>query len=327
MSLLRVEDLNVHFHTPTGMAYAVDGISFQINKGKTHALVGESGCGKSVTSLAIMGLLSPAHTKISGKIFLNDKNLLSLQKYEVRSLRGSEVSMIFQEPMTALNPVMKVGDQILEAIAVHPQRSLNMDSGITTEHKKNRVLELLRLTGLNESVFHKYPHELSGGMRQRIMIASALSCKPSLLIADEPTTALDVTTQKQILGLMRDLQLKTQTSILMITHNLGVVAETCHTMSIMYAGKIVESGSVKDVFEVPCHPYTKGLFDALPGIGNHRGKLKAIQGTVPPATEYRKLNDCRFYDRCEFKDERCDTQSNRPGHYSFCGRSSNNRNS
>ncbi len=325
MSLLRVEDLRVQFRTKQGIARAVDGITFQIEKGETHVLVGESGCGKSVTALAIMGLLPADTAKPGGRIVLDGRDLLDLYPDGYDSVRGSEIGMIFQEPMTALNPVMRVGRQILEAVELHPERSLE-STNEPGKHlqPKERALELIALTGLPnpEETFAKYPHELSGGMRQRIMIAIALASRPSILIADEPTTALDVTTQAQILSLMHDLQKKTGTAILMITHNLGVVAQMGHWMSVMYAGQIVEQGRVRDVFEKPCHPYTKALFDALPRMeGSQREKLHAVEGSVPPATEYDKIGSpCRFFPRCEFQDDRCFEKSGRSGHTSHCGR-------
>ncbi|MBI3395747.1 MAG: ABC transporter ATP-binding protein [Spirochaetia bacterium] len=323
MSLLSVENLFVHFDTQHGTARAVDGISFALESGRTHVLVGESGCGKSVTALAIMGLLPVGTPKPSGRILLNGSDLLDRFPHGYRGIRGSEIAMIFQEPMTALNPVMRVGDQLLEAIELYPERSLRSaaDAPITAYE---RAIELITLTGLPNppETFKKYPHELSGGMRQRVMIAIALSCRPSLLIADEPTTALDVTTQAQILSLMNELQTKTGTAVLLITHNLGVVAQTGHTMSVMYAGQIVEHGPVSAVFQNPCHPYTQALFGALPSLhGSHRTRLKAIGGSVPPATAYDSLpSPCRFFERCDFQDERCFQKSGRGDHWSGCAR-------
>jgi peptide/nickel transport system ATP-binding protein len=316
--LLEVKNLRVRFDTASGPADAVDGITFSIGKGKTHILVGESGCGKSVSALAISGLLPASAEIIDGSIRLSGDELVGLDPESMRSVRGGRIGMIFQEPMTSLNPVMRVGDQILEAIRTHPERALR-EGGDPVSH----AIDLIASTGIREAqnVYRKYPHELSGGMRQRIMIAMALSCGPELLIADEPTTALDVTTQAQILGLMADLQKRFGSSILFITHNLGVAAQIGHTISIMYAGQIVEEGSVRDVFEEPCHPYTKALFAALPAIHGPRTRLKPIPGTVPPATEYPRLQSpCRFFERCEFKDERCFQKSGRPGHISQCGR-------
>jgi oligopeptide/dipeptide ABC transporter ATP-binding protein len=318
--LLRVEDLKVEFDTLSGKAKAVDGASFSIEKGKTHVLVGESGCGKSVTSLALMGLL-PGSARISGgKIIFKGRDIAHLPRREYREYRGAEMGMIFQEPMTALNPVVRVGYQIEEAIRQHADRAL------VGEQKDpfKRAVELIDQMGIHEpdKTFFKYPHELSGGMRQRIMIAISLACRPSLLIADEPTTALDVTTQEQILNLMKELQEKLGTAILLITHNLGVVANMAHTMSVMYAGQIVEEGPVKEVFRNPCHPYTHALFRAIPSLHSIPGtKLHTIPGFVPPATEYEKMpSPCRFYERCEYKDDRCFKTGEVSGHNSFCKR-------
>lgn len=328
MPVLEVDNLSVHFKTEEGLARAVDGVSFAVEEGKTHVLIGESGCGKSVTALAILGLLPPNNSLIpSGAIRLAGNDILALGRADYRELRGSEMAMIFQEPMTALNPVMKVGVQIREAIDQHPERAL--DGGAATgDAKYRRTLELIEQTGMSEpdKIYQKYPHELSGGMRQRIMIAMALACRPRILIADEPTTALDVTIQAQILELMRDLQSSLGTAILLITHNMGVVAQAGHSMSVMYAGQVVESGAVRDVFERPCHPYTRALFEALPTkMGTHRGKLNAIPGSVPPATAYETLTSpCRFHDRCQFQDERCFQKSDRAGHKAWCARESAN---
>ena len=317
--LLSIEGLKVDFETASGHARAVDGVSFAIEKGKTHVLVGESGCGKSVTSLAVMGLL-PGSAKITdGKILFKGKDLAKLSRREYREYRGAEMGMIFQEPMTALNPVVRVGHQIEEALRQHLDRAL---AGEKDPFK--RAVELIDQMGIREpdKTYYKYPHELSGGMRQRIMIAIALACRPSLLIADEPTTALDVTTQEQILNLMKDLQEKLGTSILLITHNLGVVANTAHTMSVMYAGQIVEEGPVSEIFSNPCHPYTNALFRAIPALDSVPGeRLHTIAGSVPPASEYDKMpSPCRFFERCEYKDERCFKTGRIPGHNSFCRR-------
>lgn len=322
MALLDVEDLHVHFRTARGIAKAVDGISFSLAEGETHVLVGESGCGKSVTSLALMGLLPALNCRVFGRrVDFLGQNLLRFRKPDFRSVRGSQISMIFQEPMTALNPVMRVGKQIVEVIRLHPERSL---SGSADEASmKRRAIELIEQTGLPDpaAAYQKYPHELSGGMRQRIMIAIALACRPKILIADEPTTALDVTIQSQILALMKDLQKTTGTAMLFITHNLGVAAQIGHRISVMYAGQIVEQGSLRDVFDKPCHPYTKALFQAIPDTAvAHRGHLAAIPGSVPPATDYDNLPSCRFFPRCQFQDDRCFERDEKPDHISICGR-------
>jgi oligopeptide/dipeptide ABC transporter ATP-binding protein len=324
---LSVEDLRVYFQSEHSTAKAVDGISFKVKSGETHVLVGESGCGKSVTALAIMGLLPKYSVKIpSGKIIFDSQDLLKLTNPEMRNIRGSGISMVFQEPMTALNPVIRVGHQITESIWQDPRRALQLASNesVSSYAVKKRAIDMIAKTGLKEPdlIFNKYPHELSGGMRQRIVIAIALARRPSLIIADEPTTALDVTIQAQILSLMGDLQKETGTAILLITHDLGVVSRVGHSMSVLYAGQVVEEGRVKDVFEEPCHPYTKALFDALPSRNlNHRGKLNAIAGSVPSATSYDNLpSPCRFFERCQFQDERCFQKSSRPGHNSWCAR-------
>lgn len=321
MPLLTVENLAVHF-PGTGLqstARAVDGVSFTMEPGKTHALVGESGSGKSVTSLAIAGLLPRDRALIrADKLQFKTHDLLSLSPTQYRAIRGRDITMIFQEPMTALNPVMRVGHQVLEAIDVHEDKSRRTSSN----DRRKTVVELFAATGLQEPdlVFEKYPHQLSGGMRQRVMIAMALALKPSLLIADEPTTALDVTVQAQILELINNLQRDIGMAVLLITHDLGVVARAAHTLSILYAGQVVESGTVRDVFANPCHPYTEALFQSLPAR-QENGSLRPIPGSVPPATEYDRLtNPCRFFDRCQYQDNRCFKQPSEPGHVSICAR-------
>ncbi len=321
--LLDVQNLSVHFRTREGVARAVDNVSFTVRRGETHAIVGESGSGKSVTALAVMGLLPAATARVtSGKILFKEEDLRTFPRRELRQLRGAEISMIFQEPMTALNPVLKVGDQIREAMVTHPARSGS--GNMNRRQIRHRVYELMEQTGLRnpQELYGKYPHELSGGMRQRIMIAAALACRPDLIIADEPTTALDVTIQAQILELMKKLQVETEASLLLITHDLGVVAETADTLSVMYAGQIVEQGRVEHVLRDPCHPYTISLLGALPSQNTgHRGKLNAIPGTVPPATQYDSLpSPCRFYERCPYQDQRCFKKSSHPGHTSWCAR-------
>ncbi|MBL8018719.1 MAG: ABC transporter ATP-binding protein [Leptospirales bacterium] len=316
MSLVSVRDLKVRFHSRHGLARAVDGVGFQIKTGQTHALVGESGCGKSVTSLALAGLLPRVGVEMeAAELRFRDTNLLELNPFQYREIRGRHIAMIFQEPMTALNPVMRVGNQILEAILLHESPD--------GQNLKKRVIDLMANTGLAEPdlVFEKYPHQLSGGMRQRIMIAMALALKPALLIADEPTTALDVTVQAQILSLMNQLQTELGTAILLITHDLGVVASTAHTMSVLYAGQVVEAGRVRDVFANPTHPYTEALFAALPARARE-GELKPIPGSVPSATEYSRLSPCRFFERCQYKNDTCFRKPLASGHTSWCGRQS-----
>ena len=290
--LLQVKDLQTSFFTPEGEVRAIDGVSFEIDEGKTIGLVGESGCGKSVTSLSIMRLIpSPPGKIVGGEIFYRGRDLLRLNNEQMRKIRGNEISMIFQEPMTSLNPVFTVGNQIGEAIRLH--------QGLGKKETRQKTIEMLRLVKIAdpESRVDSYPHQLSGGMRQRIMIAMALSCNPSLLIADEPTTALDVTIQAQILELMKELRQKIGMALLLITHDLGVVAEQADHVAIMYAGKIVERSNTRAIFNHPLHPYTVGLLNSLPGVGVLKKKrLDAIPGVVP--SPLNLPSGCRFRDRC-----------------------------
>jgi len=290
--LIRVKDLHTSFFTPEGEVRAIDGVSFSVDEGKTLGLVGESGCGKSVTSLSIMRLIaSPPGKIVGGEIFYRGRDLLRLNNEEMRKIRGNEISMIFQEPMTSLNPVFTVGNQIGEAIKLH--------QGLGKKETRAKTIEMLRLVKIAdpESRVDAYPHQLSGGMRQRVMIAMALSCNPSLLIADEPTTALDVTIQAQILELMKELQAEIGMALLLITHDLGVVAEQADDVAIMYAGKIVEKSSAPAIFARPLHPYTVGLLHSLPGTGGAKKKrLDAIPGMVP--SPLNLPSGCRFRDRC-----------------------------
>lgn len=297
-SVLEVKKLRTSFFTYDGMIPAVDDISFSIKKGEVVGIVGESGCGKSVTSLSIMGLIpQPAGKIIGGEINLNGENIVNLPEKRMRQIRGNEIAMIFQEPMTSLNPLFTIGNQLTEAILVHRK--------ITKKEAFKKCVEMLKLVGLSraESIMKEYPYQLSGGMRQRVMIAMALSCSPRLLIADEPTTALDVTIQAQILALMKDINEKLGTSILMITHDLGVVAELCQKVIIMYAGKVVEEGDVKSIFQSPKHPYTIGLLKSIPDILTKKDRLYSIPGNVPKLGSIEK--GCRFAARCEFVNERC----------------------
>ncbi|HEY7317598.1 MAG TPA: ABC transporter ATP-binding protein [Candidatus Binatia bacterium] len=290
--LIQINDLQTSFFTPEGEVRAIDGVSFEIAEGKTLGLVGESGCGKSVTSLSIMRLISSPPGKIvGGEILYRGRDLLKLNNEEMRKIRGNEISMIFQEPMTSLNPVFTVGNQIGEAIRLH--------QGLGKKPARQKTIEMLRLVKIAdpESRVDAYPHQLSGGMRQRVMIAMALSCNPSLLIADEPTTALDVTIQAQILELMKELQQKIGMALLLITHDLGVVAEQANEVVIMYAGKVVERAAVQAIFARPFHPYTVGLLNSLPGTGETKKKrLAAIPGVVP--SPLHLPSGCRFRDRC-----------------------------
>ena len=299
MSLLQVANLRTWFDTDSGTARAVDGVSFELRKGETLGIVGESGCGKTVTSLSIMGLVPdpPGRIVEGSSIRLDGRELVGMPHGELRRLRGNEMAMIFQEPMTSLNPVYTVGDQIREALRQH--------RGLGRAEARRVGVDLLREVGISDpdQRFDEYPHQLSGGMRQRVMIAMALSCEPDLLIADEPTTALDVTIQAQILELLAAAQRAKGMALLLITHDLGVVAEVCDRVLVMYAGQVVETGTVRRIFETPRHPYTQGLLDSLPGRAAGRRRLRPIEGTVPSATEWPA--GCRFRDRCPHAWERC----------------------
>jgi peptide/nickel transport system ATP-binding protein len=288
-SILEVKNLKTRFKTDRGRVAVVDGVDFIIRPGETLGVVGESGCGKSVTSLSIMGLLPPNGSN-EGSIRFLGKDLLSLSEKEMQHIRGNQVSMIFQEPMTSLNPLHTVGKQIVESIKLHMQ--------VTSQEAKERAIKMLKAVGMPraEDIYGEYPHQLSGGMRQRVMIAMAMVCDPKLIIADEPTTALDVTIQAQILDLMRDLKEKTDTSIMLITHDLGVVAEMCDRVIVMYAGQIVEETDVHTLFENPKHPYTIGLLDSIPDFEENREYLNSISGSVPLSHEMPK--GCRFAPRC-----------------------------
>jgi peptide/nickel transport system ATP-binding protein/oligopeptide transport system ATP-binding protein len=296
--LLEVRGLKTHFATDRGLFRAVDGVSFAVPRGRTVGLVGESGCGKSVTSLSVMGLVpSPPGKVEADAILFGGTNLLALSPDERRKLRGGKMSMIFQEPMTSLNPVHTVGQQIVEAIIAH--------STMSPRAAKARAIEMLELVKIPSPArrIDDYPHNMSGGMRQRVMIAMALSCEPSLLIADEPTTALDVTIQAQILDLLSDLQQRLGMAVLIITHDLGVIAEMADTVLVMYAGQIVESAEVGELFIDPQHPYTIGLLGSIPRLDVERERLATIEGTVPGANNQPR--GCRFAPRCPFADNRC----------------------
>ncbi|MFM9982035.1 MAG: ABC transporter ATP-binding protein [Burkholderiales bacterium] len=300
--LLEVDGLKTHFFTRDGVIRAVDGVSFHVNAGETLAIVGESGCGKSVTSLSILRLIaSPPGRTVAGSIRFEGRDLLALSEAEMRDVRGNAISMIFQEPMTSLNPVLTVGRQIAEALTLH--RGLNRAAA----HAK--AIEMLALVNIPEPARRvtEYPHQLSGGMRQRVMIAMALACNPRLLIADEPTTALDVTIQAQILDLMRGLKDKTGAAIVLITHDLGVVAEMAQRVVVMYAGRKVEEAGVDDLFARPRHPYTRGLLQSIPRLGEastgERKRLTEIRGTVPSMRE--EIAGCVFAPRCAYSNDRC----------------------
>jgi peptide/nickel transport system ATP-binding protein/oligopeptide transport system ATP-binding protein len=296
-NLLEVRGLKTHFATDRGLFRAVDGISFNVPRGRTIGLVGESGCGKSVTSLSVMGLVASPGKVEADAVLFGDRDVLKLSADERRRLRGSKMSMIFQEPMTSLNPVHTVGQQIVEAILAH--------SAMTPKAARARAIEMLELVRIPSAAqrIDDFPHNMSGGMRQRVMIAMALSCEPALLIADEPTTALDVTIQAQILDLLGDLQRRLGMAILIITHDLGVIAEVADQVLVMYAGRIVESADVNDLFADPQHPYTIGLLGSIPRIDVDRKRLATIEGTVPSPNN--QPAGCRFAPRCPFADRRC----------------------
>ena len=296
--LLSVRDLRTYFYTDGGVAKSVDGVSFEIGAGETVGLVGESGCGKSVTALSLLRLIRPPGRIESGSIIRFDGNdLISLDEKSMRAIRGARIAMVFQEPMTALNPVFTVGDQIAEVVRVH--------NGGSKQEARQRAIEMLETVGIPSprDRVDDYPHQLSGGMRQRVVIAMALVMNPALVIADEPTTALDVTIQAQILELLRSLQQKFGTSILLITHDLGVVAETASRVIVMYGGEIVEQALVGELFAAAHHPYTEGLLNAMPQVGQERERLATIPGTVPPPTAWP--TGCRFHDRCQYAWDRC----------------------
>lgn len=291
--LLDVKNLKTRFSTDDGTFRAVDDVSFHVKRGQTLGIVGESGCGKSVTSLSIMRLIQKPGTIESGQVLFKGQDLLKLSDEKMRQIRGNEIAMIFQEPMTSLNPVYTIGDQIEEAILLHQKE-------LSKAQARERAVKMLRIVGIPapEKRFHEYPHQLSGGMRQRVMIALAISCNPELLIADEPTTALDVTIQAQILDLMRNLQKEFNAGMILITHDLGVVAEMCQEVAVMYAGRVVEYGTVEDIFYRPKHHYTRGLLDSIPHFetGHKLDQLKTIPGMVPSL--YNLPVGCRFQDRC-----------------------------
>lgn len=303
--ILVVEDLTTHFFTDKGVVKAVDGNSFVLKEGQTLGVVGESGCGKSITAMSILNLIEKPGRIVKGSIKFDGEELVGIDEKKLRTYRGNEISMIFQEPMTSLNPVFRIGDQIGESLKLHQKMKKH------EAHEK--AIDLLKLVGIPraEKVVRDYPHQLSGGMRQRAMIAMALACNPKILIADEPTTALDVTIQAQILSLMNDLQKKTNTAIMLITHDLGVVAQMAHHVLVMYAGKIVESASAIDIFKNPKHPYTIGLLESIPNLEEDKARLNSIEGVVPNPFELPK--GCYFEPRCKFAMERCKTEQ--PGTY------------
>ena len=293
---LQVNDLELWFDNDYGAVKILNGISFDIYKGETLGIVGESGCGKSVTSLSIMRLLQSPPARLAGSIKLQGKELLKMTERQMQTIRGNRISMIFQEPMTSLNPVFTIGDQLMETFTQH--------QGMSRAQAKAKAVEMLRKVRipLPEQRFKEYPYQLSGGMRQRVMIAMALACRPELLIADEPTTALDVTIQAQVLDLMRELQKDMGTSIAFITHDLGVVTEMCDRVVVLYCGEVVEDAKAEDLFDNPRHPYTVGLLSTLPKFGQ-KGRLETIPGVVPPSGKFPK--GCVFAPRCKYATEKC----------------------
>jgi len=303
-TLLNINNLKTHFFSSGRTIRALDGVSFHIEEGEVFGLVGETGCGKSVTALSILRLIPFPPGKITGgEIHFRGRNLLHLQEDEMRSIRGKEISMIFQEPMTSLNPVFRIGDQMVEVIMLHQK----LDRSLATE----KAIEMLQRVHIPDAdrVLKQYPHQLSGGMRQRVMIAMELSCHPFLLIADEPTTALDVTIQAQILRLIKEMRNELQTSILLITHDLGVIAEMCDRVAVMYAGSIAEEARIEEIFEKPQHPYTKGLWGAIPRVDQEKETLAVIPGTVPDLSQ--PPTGCKFHPRCPHRFTPCD-QKNPP---------------
>ncbi|MBI4871482.1 MAG: ABC transporter ATP-binding protein [Candidatus Riflebacteria bacterium] len=316
--MLEVKDLCTYFFGEEGVGKAVDEVNFRVRRREVLGIVGESGCGKSVTSLSIMRLIpNPPGRTVRGEIVFEGRDLLKLPEDVMRTVRGNKISMIFQEPMTSLNPVFTIGNQLTEAIRLHMRMSAH--------EARDRAIKLMELVGIPFAAerLGDYPHQFSGGMRERIMIAMALSCDPQLIIADEPTTALDVTIQAQILELMKSLQRRLHTSIILITHDLAVIAEMAHRVIVMYAGRVVEEADVREMFKSPKHPYTIGLLCSIPRVDQPGGRLCVIQGTVP--SPFRFPKGCRFSNRCPLKFERCDSEEpplvpirNQPGHATRC---------
>ncbi len=317
-AILEVRDLRTHFETERGVVKAVDGVGITVGPGQTLGVVGESGCGKTVLALSILRLVpSPPGRIVGGSVLLDGRDLLSLSEEEMRRVRGQAISMIFQEPMTSLNPVFRIGEQIAEAIRLH--------QGLGRREAMARSVEMLRKVGIPspEARVRDYPHQMSGGMRQRVMIAIALACRPRIMLADEPTTALDVTIQAQMIDLIARLQAETGTALILITHDLGVIAEAAHNVAVMYAGQIVESAPTRDLFSCPLHPYTIGLMGSVPRMDDPAGRaafLRAIRGTVPPLHDLPA--GCRFRDRCPDRFSLCSSdpvlEENSPGHAVRC---------
>ena len=313
---LEVKDLVVEYTSGDDVVHAVNGVSFSLERGKTLALVGETGAGKTTIAKTIMRILPDPPAKIrGGEIFLNGEDLLKLSEHDMRKDRGGKISMVFQDPMTALNPVMKIGEQIAEVIKVH--------NNITKKEAKERAAQMLEMVGITRERYNEYPHQFSGGMKQRVIIAIALACSPDLLLADEPTTALDVTIQAQVLEMMNDLRKKQNTSMIMITHDLGIVANVSDDVAIVYAGEIIEYGSKRAIFKKPTHPYTQGLFGAIPNLDQDTRRLANIEGMPPDPTHLPE--GCRFHPRCPYATEACQNAAVpmyeiEPGHFVRCSR-------
>ena len=312
--LLEIKDLSIHYVTTEGTVQAVNGVSFTINRGETLGLVGETGAGKTTTALGILGLVpNPPGKIVGGEILFEGRNLLDESEKEMRKIRGKEISMIFQDPMTALNPVLRMGEQIEEVIRIH--------SKMSKAEAEKKALEMLEMVGIPAARAVEYPHQFSGGMKQRVVIAMALACNPQLLLADEPTTALDVTIQAQVLEMMKKLKTEMNTAMLLITHDLGIVAENCDKVAVMYAGEIVEYGNLEDIFLRPGHPYTKGLFGSLPSLETKTRRLQPIPGLMPDPTQLPK--GCNFSPRCPEMLEACRDGEPKmievePGHFVRC---------
>ena len=315
MELLEIAGLSTSFTTRSGVIKAVDNVSFSLRKGRVLGLVGESGCGKTMTALSILNLVPPPGRITAGKIVFEGRDLLTLSEPEMRKVRGARISMVFQEPMTALNPVFTVGNQIGEVLTTH--------QAVTSHEALERSVELLRSVGIPspEKRVHEYPHQLSGGMRQRVMIAMAIACRPSLILADEPTTALDVTIQAHILELLTRIQSEMGMAMVLVTHDLGLIAERANEVAVMYAGRIVEQAETPELFSDPLHPYTRGLMASIPRPGDsRRGRLRTIAGTVPRLSDLPK--GCTFSPRCDIRTGQCDTEPDlievKPGHKVRC---------
>lgn len=313
-TLLEINNLVVEYVADKKVVKAVNGVSITINKGETLGLVGETGAGKTTIAKAIMRILPDPPAKIkSGEIVFEGSDIRKLSEHKMRSIRGNKISMIFQDPMTALNPIMSIGKQIAETIGLHEK--------ISRADAEKKAINMLEMVGIPGERFSEYPHQFSGGMKQRVVIAMALACQPELLLADEPTTALDVTIQAQVLEMMDNLKKELNTAVLMITHDLGVVAGMCDKVAIVYAGEIVEYGTTLDVFDHPTHPYTRGLFDSLPKLDSKEKRLKPIKGMMPDPTELPE--GCKFYERCPYAVDSCKKEKNRDtelgnGHYVKC---------